>query len=264
MLNPIEKALEEIRDEIPFELLQAAYLLAGDEYGGTVYSLDHRIRTTTIERRVLTDMDLVGGSEVYLPLAGAGMTQVDAFTYIYNIPMSVTQNRPITQVYSVHFGPLGYASPAALGMGSQSVLGAATSKVLDAAIKSPPAETSYINILNANTIQVRFTYRPTSMGFLRCKLGMDEGMTNLRPALYLDFAEMCMLAVQAHIYTKLAVKVDKDALAGGQSLGVFREILWKFEGASEAYKAARKRWRKMAVYNDPEQYRRLLRSMIIN
>lgn len=264
MLNPIEKALEEIRDEIPFELLQAAYQMAGDEYAGTVYSLDHRIRTTTIERRVLTDMDLVGGSEVYLPLASAGMTQVDAFTYIFSIPPELTHNRPIMQVYSIHFGPLGYTSPAALGMGSQSVLGAATSKVLDAAIKAPPAETSYINILNSNTIQVRFTYRPTSIAFLRCRLGMDEGMTNLRPALYLDFSEMCMLAVQTHIYTKLAVRVDKDALAGGQALGVFREILWEFKGSAELYRNARKRWRKMAIFNDPEQYRRLLRSMIVN
>jgi hypothetical protein len=263
-MNPLVKALDDIEFEIPPEILKAFFTQADFYMCSSPVSMRTRLQEAIIDAKVLVDMDIVGGTEAYIPLDGQVTSEyIDQYTVMYHIPEELTQNRPIRQIYSVHFGILGYSVASGVMRYPESAMGGEMRKVLDSALRTPPAATSYINLINHNTFIVKYTYLPYTAAFLRCRLGNDEALTFIRPQAILDFAELCVLATKAYIFNTYRVKIGQAFLSGGQELGVFGDAVNEWSSALEDYKLALKKWKNVAQnFNDPESRRRTLRTMV--
>ena len=199
-MNPITKAIDEILFEIPQEILTQVFVTQDMISCGAALSLETRIREAVIERRVVVDLDLFGTNEDYISLdAPCRAEYIDPYTVVYYVPEEVTQNRPIRQLFSVHFGVLGYQNAGQALRYSESALGSEVRKVLDSALRIPPALTSYMNLLNPNTFMVRFVTLPYPSAFLRCRLGADSELNFLRPTSIPMFAELCVHAIKAFL-----------------------------------------------------------------
>jgi hypothetical protein len=265
MSNPMVKALDDIEMEIGPQILKAFFEKADFYLCSSPINMRTRIQEEIIERRVLVDMDIVGGTEAYIPLDHPSVKceYIDPMTVMYQVPDELTQNRPIRQIYSVHFGILNYSVATGVLRGAESALGGELRKVLDSALRTPPAATTYINLVNHNTFIVKYTYLPYSAAFLRCRLGNDEALGFIRPQAILDFAELCMLATQAYIYSQYEIAIGQAYLSGGQELGAFADRVRKWEDKWTEYRTKLKVWKNVSQnFNDPEARRRNLRSLV--
>ncbi len=262
-MNPITKALDEIRFQIPLEILNQTFITQElANYPGHV-SLETRIREMVLEPRVFTDIDLHGGTEAYISLDHPVRSEyVDPYSVVYQIPDEVVQNRPIVQVYSIHFGILGYQNMGMAMNYTESPLSAETRKVLDAATRIPPAVTSYLNLVAHNTIMARFVYLPYTSAFMRVRLGNDNALSHIRATAIPDFAQLCVMATKAYIYNRMLVIMDQGQLSGGQMLGVFRETIMNYADSDQMYRDGLRRWKKISVLNDPEARRRHIRTIV--
>lgn len=264
MSNAMVKALDDIEWEIPPEILKAFFSRDDFYLCSSPVSNRTRVQEQIIESKVLVDMDLVGGVEDYISLeAPVKCEYIDPMTVMYQIPDHLTQNRPIRQIYTVHFGILNYSVATGVLRSPESAMGGEMRKVLDSALRTPPAATSYINLINHNTFIVKFTFLPYSAAFIRCRLGNDEALNFIRPQSILDFADLCVLATKAYIYNNYRIKIGQAYLSGGQELGEFGDAVKEYSSAQEEYKAKLKVWKNISQnFNDPEARRRTLRTLV--
>jgi hypothetical protein len=263
-MNPISKAMDEIRFSIPAQILNQVFITNEMLNCGAAISIETRIREQVLDKRVLVDMDIMGGTETYISMdAPVRCEYIDPYTVIYYIPEECTQNRPIVQVYSLHFGLMGYQNAGAALSYTESPLGSEMRKVLDSAMRTPPALTSYINLIAHNVIMVRYVYLPYPNAFLRCRLGNDEALSFIRMESMPLFAELCTTAVKAYIYNNMVITMDEAYLSGGQNLGAFRDKIMEYSEADQAYRDLLKRWQKqMSCFNDAESRRRHIRTIL--
>lgn len=262
-MNPITKALDEIKFSIPAEILNQVFITQEMAECGNIISLDMRIRESVLETRVFVDIDLKGGTESYIPLDYPVSTEyIDPYTVLYQIPDEVTQNRPIVQVYSVHFGVLGYQSTGIALHYSESSMSAEVRRVLDSAMRIPPAVTSYLNLIAHNVVAARFVYLPYKTAFMRVRLGNDNALSQIRATAIPAFAELCVLATKAYIYNKMVIKLGQAYLSGGQELGIFKELIMNWADADELYRERLRRWSKISLLSDAEAHRRHIRSIV--
>lgn len=269
-MNAIQYAINFIqRGRIPKEILQEVFINRPLQMGeldagcGSNISMEHRIREEIIEGRMMPDLNIVGGSTTYIPLDYPVRAEyVDPYTTIYYIPDSHTQNRPIVQINSIHFGILGYQSGGFSSQYNQSAMSGEIRKVLDSARRVPVAQTSYLALINHNTVMVRFLFMPSATAYLSCRLGNDDELLNIRPQAFPMFARLMEQAVKAHCYNELNIQMGEAQLSGGQQLGVFSDVVRNWEGANDVYDELLIPMQKiLRNFNDPEGRRRHLRTV---
>lgn len=262
-MNPITKALDDIRFRIPPQILNQVFITQDMRSCGSIVSMETRIRDQVLEPRVFIDLDIFGGTEAFIPLnPPVEANYTDPYTVIYRIPDEITQNRRIAQVYSVHFGILGYQNAGMALHYTESSMGSEMRRVLDSAMRVPPAATSYVNLIAHNVIMVRYVALPYMSAFMRVRLGNDNALSQIRSPAIPAFSELCTLAVKAYIYNQMIITMDQGQLSGGQSLGTFKEIIMEWRDSNETYDERLRRWKKISVLNDPEANRRHLRTIV--
>lgn len=264
-MNPMQYALNEIRQRIPVQLLQQGFPSLGTGFDNTVVSLDERIRSTVLETRVITDINLLGGTEANLPLSSATVDRVDDFTYVYRLDDRATQGRHVTQVFNLGYGPYGVFGSGAIGSTyGNNTINQMTQNINNASMGITLVSTSHLSLIGHNTFMVRFPGVPANyIGgdrtlWVRCRIADDGYLSSIRPNAYPVFADLCVLAVKAYLYNSLAISIDEGAIRTGQVLGVIREMLWNMQEAESLYQEARRKWQGVAVAQDPIQYRNFL------
>lgn len=271
-MGPIPTALNEIRSQIPPAILERAFLDKVRHYATSPANLDALIRSEVLEKRVLPNCNLVGGVQAVLDLSGIVRDEPDSRTSIYCIPPEYLQGRDIVSAHSVSYG-FGYSNSygnynpmfdamQAQGCGNAGILTAA-SALWSAYANMPIIATARTQIIGVNTVMIQDQIRIPGRAWLFCVLAHDSQMTNIQPASYMRFAELCVLATKAYIYNTQIVELNMGAIAGGYDLGIIKDIISEYADANQNYlDALSERWRKTSILNDQAQSLIAIRNLL--
>ncbi|HWT40252.1 MAG TPA: hypothetical protein VN081_03200 [Dongiaceae bacterium] len=282
MINAISKALYEIQRGIPQALLVAAFRrnkYADSMYGGNILdfgqlqtpgmqsafpvTLDARMKEAVIEKRVRVDCNLVGGTQVSIPLNRLQPEYLSGpWNVIYRVPKELTQNRSISSVLSLTIGQGSVMGTTNMGMQGASPMLDAVSSVLSSALPIPLVSTAYVQLIGENTILIQDNMALPNNIWLRCYLESDDEFSQLIPQQIHQFCELCTLATKSYVYNELVVETDMARLVGGMELGRFREILDGYADSEQNYKDYREKWAKIVQMTDPMSRERMLRMMV--
>lgn len=262
-MGAIQKAIQEVKFAIPEEILNEIFLKR--EFGRTPLpvSLDTMIREKVIDARVMVDCNLLGGTQVELPLHGVTPEQVDTYKTIYRIPMSVTQNRVISKVLSLTISQSTMMNSAYMGVEGYSQILEAAKGLMAAQSGIPIVSTASIRLIAENVVLVSDYLSLPRTAYLRCFLENDNEYSQLNAMTYPHFCHLVELAVKAYIYNRGRIAVGMGQLVGGMELGVFRETIDSYADANQMYKDFIKEvWTKVMVMDDPKSKERMLRMMV--
>lgn len=266
-MNPITYALNQVRFEIPREILEKLFItqFAAQHcyYKPTPISLDARIRDEVITPRVLMDCNMMGGTETHIRLTGLPREDVDAFTYVYRIPKTLTQGRSITAALSVTFGEGAVVGATNLVPMRGNVLLDAASGLLNSSTPIPMISTAKVKLIGENTILIADNMSMPTNIFLRCWLENDTNFNHINPRSYPAFSKLVVLAVKAYIYVNAMIPMDMGEIFAGNQLGRFKEVIDSYSDANEMYMThLTEVWGRVAVLNDFDAHRRHIQLLV--
>lgn len=264
MDNPITYAISQIKRVIPRQILEETFIASGRHRYRESRSLDSFIRENVIDNWVAVDIELLGSTFAQIPVLPSWISNQGNGEYLIRVPMAATQGRAITRVTSVEIGNGGGVNGVSQysSFNSNAALNGAQ-KVLDAAMATPITGTPHVELLDNNVIYVTDILFSGFNLYVNCYLSADENFNNLTKPAWLHFAQLCVLACKAYIWTELHIKVDQAYLAGGQELGTFKDVIDDYSDANEMYQEYfNERWKKVAIMADPKSKERFLRRLI--
>lgn len=263
-MSALKNAVAEIKFRIPRQILDTVFIKRDQQWRVTPVSIDEHVLNEVIRPRVLVDCNLVGGTEMYIPLDGISPELFDAFTSIYRIPKSKTQGRSIMSVLNISFSdPSRSTSYGYAAFDGNSAMLRAGNKVMDAMGPVPVTSTASVQLIGENVVLVKDTNTIPSNSFLRCILAHDENMSHLQLKSYRHFSELCVLATKAYIYNEYIIDIDMGQLVGGSNIGKFKDIVEGYADADELYRTyLTEKFEKVSFMNDAQTYTKYLRSMI--
>lgn len=265
-MNPINKALSELKFRIPKPILERAFV-PPRTFGGmrqrSPVSLDYRIREAVIDARVMVDCDLVGGTETTIPLASVPADYLADYKVVWSIPFTLTQNRKISRVYSLVYGDGGVPTNATpYGQGGSQLADAARG-LMSSHAPIPNVSNAEIQLVGENTIMAHQHIPLSPQLHLRCVLENDSEFNHLPPTSVHHFCKLVEFATKSYVYNELIVELDRGEIAGGADLGRFSSLVEDYADAEELYQEYfSEAWRKVAIFSDDEARKRHLKMAV--
>lgn len=278
-MNPIKKALDEVKYRIPRQLLERVFIDGSAAWrAGPKSTLDDQILNLVIRPRVMVDCNLVGGTQAIIPLEGLTHQKPLDWITVIHIPKDRTDGRTINSVLDVMFfssaAMTGYTTSGLAGMGmmggtsgysavENSAMSSALSSVVGAMDKIPMVSTSRVQLISENTIMIKDGIALAPNSYLRCVLAEDENLSGLQLRSYRYFAKLVEYAVKAYLYNELVILVDTAELRYGQAVAAFKDVFMGYSDAEANYEDyLTNTWEKVAFMNDQESYLRYLKLAI--
>lgn len=269
-MNPIERAIAEAKWQIPMEILNRAFAPKAIFGRATALNIDSVIRSKVIDARVKVDCDLVGGTQLDIPLRNIHPEQVPlpsgtpySWSLVYHIPMTLTQNRQISRVLwiantiSPISGTYTYASY------NGSALGNAAMGVMQSQAPIPSMSTARVDIIAPNTVMVSDTNQWPYDATMRCFVENDPDFTLLPAGAIRPFCKLCILAIKAYIYNALIIQMNTAEITMGQELGRFKEVVDGYADSNQLYdEYLAGTWAEVAIFSDPVSARDAARSYL--
>lgn len=270
-MNPIQYSLTRVRHQIPPHILQLAFQSRAVTHPGNRWmsptpfqSEDAAIEDKIIHGRVNIDINLMGGTQVGIPLSGVRFDNPDMTTRIFHVPMEMTNERRIVSVQSLNYmNNLYMGGPGSNGGGGGDLM-RATMDLYNAIRSMPIVATANCQLVGENTVLVRDNVNiwSNSLG-LTCLVENDAYLNNLNPGIYDLYAQMVVLATKSYIYNNSVIELDRGQLVGGRELGRVREIIDQYADADLEYQELfRTRWQKASFTNDRPRMYNHIRSMM--
>lgn len=263
-MNPISKAVDHVKFTIPRPILETVFIQRTQALRQLPASIDQHIIDQVIRPRVMVDLNLVGGTEMFVPLQGIAPNRVNQYTSVYRIPKDRTQGRSIVSVLNVTFSDPTATSNYGTATGCMSTELLTTGQaMIDAMGTVPITSTAQVQLIAENTVMVRDTILLPANIYLRCLIANDENLSHLQIRSYRAFYQLVEYAVKSYIYNEYIIPMDIGELYGGHNLGRFKDIVDSYADAEELYQThLRDVMGKVMLMNDNESYSRLLRMMI--
>lgn len=267
-------AVNEIRAQIPNELIHAGLFIDEPELTANLTSLDDKLITKVLRKRVLVDANIVGGMELVVPLNNIAPLHYEDFYTVYRVDKELTMNREMVSVLGLSSMPVsaGFGGGMGYGSGNQASstyggqfnpLMSVANRIGDSAAPAGAMHNAHLELVGPNTVLVNMHYRLLSHLGIRCIVENESNMNNIQPRSWKEFSFLCVLATKAYLYNKLIIPINSGYLASGQDLGVFKSILEQYDTAEEDYRTyLREVWASVAYMNDTSRYSRLLGSML--
>jgi hypothetical protein len=269
-MNCVTKALDDLKFKIPRPILEAVFTRREWRQRDVPQNIDQQVMTHVIRPRVMMDVNIAGGREIYVPLERVMPEQLFdetgqyAYTSVYRIPKELTGGGSIMSVLNLTFSdPTAMSSYAnAAGIQNGTMLRAAEN-VMNAQATIPVTSTARCDLIGENVVMVRdSTLLPANI-YMRVLVGYDELLSAIHIRSYRHFSNLVTLAVKAFIYNEYLIKMDMGELMGGQALGSFKDVISGYADANELYETYLvEKWTKVAFMNDSETNMRFLRTII--
>ncbi len=263
MLNPLKKAIDEIKYRIPKEILEVVFLQRQWRSHAVPPTIDEQLEALVLRPRLMVDCDLLGGVEVFIPTDGLEQTSIDPITTVYFIPKNLTQGRSILSVLGMSYagpsltGALQSFKPCSITPAMQSM-----ESMMNTFMPVPAMSTAKCSLVGDNTVRVREQYPSMGVGFLRCIIANDENLANLQLKSILTFADGAVLCSKAYIYNDYTISLDRGQIMAGHDIGKFKDIVDAYADAEELYREwLRNKWQKVSFFNDYERRYRFIKML---
>lgn len=259
-MDAITKALEEVENQIPPQVLRYAFIGNDHAYNRIPVNLQSLIREKVIGARVIKDCNIKGGVRDYVKLTGLPFRQTETGYRIYNIPKVLTQGRTIISPLAV--GNSSYIrslhSGATATAGSLAALG---QRVVDGNLTVMPFYTTDVRTVGENLVLIEDVWQELGAdAFLYAVFSNDELLSNIPPKSWNVFEDLVVLATKAWIYVNTLVDMDVGAIEMGAEIGRIREIIDGYSDANEMYREmVNTKWQKVALMADTTSRKRLIR-----
>lgn len=260
-MDPITKALEEVENQIPPQILRYAFIGQHNVYSRIIVNLSTVIREKIIAGRVLKDCSINGGVRDSVKISGLSFRSTDRGQRIYHIPKSLTQGRSLINPLSVGNTDFIRTVDDYTGAMSGSMVGL-SQNILDTS-SSIPYHTTDVRLVGENIILVEdvWDYIGNDI-WLWGVFGNDEMMSDLNPRSWNVFEDLVVLATKAWIYNNCDIKIAEGVIEMGMEVGRFRDVVSEYSDANELYREAVKtRWAKVALLNDKGSRKRNTRAI---
>ena len=263
-MNAILMAISHIKNVIPREILEAVFIERNRFLRQIPTTIDNHIINEVIRARVLPELNLISGAEIFVNLAGIAADRVNQYTSVYKIPKSRTGGRSIISVLNVTFSDPTATSNYGTATGCQSTELLVTAQAMvDAMGTIPITSTAHVQLVGENTVMIRDTVLLPANIYLRCVVENDSNLSHLQTRSYKAFFKLVEFAVKAYIFNNTIIQMDIGELYGGQQLGRFKEVVDGYSDAEEMYQThSREVMEKVMAMNDTEKQGRLLRMLL--
>lgn len=264
-MNAIRQALSDVKFRIPKAILEKTFLsynAYGRIYSNT--SIDDHILNNVIKARVLVDCNMIGGTQVQIPLAGLGRENPTDRSTVIRIPKTLTQGKSINSVLHVAFFSTGSLSAMNANVANSACSTTATMNATGAAFSSfdniPIVSTARVQLIGENVIYIKDSINLTPNCFLVCVLANDEEMSNIPMRAFRYFSNLVEYAVKSYVYNELIINLDQGQLQGGVSIGIFKDIISGYADAEQNYRDyLNDNWEKIAFMADDQTYSRYIK-----
>lgn len=261
-MNAIQKALTDIKFQIPSEILNIGFNQY-DVLDNRLVNIDEKIMSRVIRPRVMMDANLVGGIEIRINVGECGIQLLSDNEFIITVPKTLTSGRPIISALSLVSTALGYMQTSTYPsmQGTESVL----TNMANNLDTQNLVQTSKLELIAENTILVQDPTVYLQYGVMRVIIANDTNMSNINARSYLAFSKLCILAVKAYIHNYAIVKMGRSYISNGHELGIVKEIIDSYSDANNEYlEYLNTTWSQVAFANDSDKMSRLISSMISN
>ena len=245
-MTAIEYALNEIRFNIPNELLVIAFKERNDLFSQVV-TLDARIRKTVIEGRVIPNCSLTSGVTVKIPIEKCEVQHLADNEFFISVPKELTNNKKIITALSLVSNTIySYGLPMYANVNPMaSVAGKMYNHLTDDNV----IQTARLEVVADNLIFVSDPIVSIYGGYLKVKIEYDNKMSKLNMSAYPIFAQACIYAVKSYLRNKLRVQVDQGQIYSGHELSIIRELIDEYQDAEEMYQDMLKTKLKKALFS---------------
>lgn len=273
-MDAIRKAISEVKFRIPKAILEKTFINRYSSWSPPDQtSVDEQILSLVVKPRVLVDCNIVGGTQVLIPIGDLPADRPDPNTLVFRVPKTRTQGRSINSVLHVAFmsQSQGAAWGSTMGLGGagnydqneNTALTGAMTGVMAAVDKIPVTSTASAILIGENVVMVRDVMNFPINSYLRCILANDENLNNIQIRSYHSFAKLVEFAVKSYIYNTLVIEIDTAELQGGFNLGMFKTVMESYSDSEQNYQDYLKdKWQSIAFMSDATTYRRLVKMTI--
>lgn len=254
--------------EIPRQVLEVGFR---DEWldRSAPITLENKILNWVIKERVIKDMNLFHGEEIMIDLSNVDAYSSNDYARIYNIPPELTNFREIMSVNHVSYVPFGQiighrgGSNLAMVPMVTNDLVTASSQVMNSVSAVPNMSTARCDLVGYNIVRITDRQRLQNAYVLNCYVTNDNYLSNIPPRAYPKFADACILAVKAYLYNQLVILMGEHYLQRGQELGIFKQVVEKWETAAEDYRLfLEEQWNVVSYIIDDNAYTRFLQVQV--
>ena len=266
-LNPIDKAIADIKFAIPKQILKKVFLNNQPFWSPQNTSIEEQIKLLVIQAKVLPDCDIVGGTKVYIATTDIPREFTDQFTVIFRVPKQKTQGRTITSVLGMGFleansyaqySGASQMDPCSVNANSENALA-----LFSANDSVPMSSTAECSLVAENTVMVKDTLFIKPNGYLWCELANPTNLSNIQIRSLPYFSKLCVLAAKAFIYNEFIIQLDEGEIKGGHVLGAFRNIVESYSEALADYNEfLTTTWATVAFMNDTRAYTDFIRMQV--
>jgi len=258
MVNAIDLALTEVHFQIPYKLLQLAFMRNTKQFN---LSMDEEIMAQVISPRVIKHCNLVGGkykeiilrTEFWEPIQlekAALVSNIGQYS-VYRIPPEEREGLPLIDVTEVEWPGVqnGYGLPYSGYYSGNSVANAAR-KMLDSQTfrSTPPKPT--VEVLSGDLIRLNPSQHNHMQWVLTCRLAYDDNFMNMEPSAAKVFAELCVEAVKSYIYNTIVIAMDQAYIEAGAELGVVKSTIEEYKESEARFKELLEKFAGMAKYDN--------------
>lgn len=231
-MNAINNALSKIKFNIPYEVLNIAFVEYDNYNYNKIISLDEQIMAKVIRPRVLVDCNLISGQEMYVDLTFANVKYLATGEYLLEIPKKYTNGKSIIQPLELICNV--YYTNTFPGSNSSPYVNDAV-KMYNNLASHNIIQTSRLELIGENEVLVHDSSVQIINGVLRCRVELDSNLSSLHPSAFIKLENLCVLAVKAYIYNKCKILIDKGYITGGHELSSISEIVDSYQDANEQY-----------------------------
>lgn len=253
-MDAIQYMVSSAKRTIPDEILSLAFRPPRSYI--TNISIDMMIEKNVIVPWVMTDLNILGGTEIVIPLDSVEVHTDDPNGVYIEIPEAVTSGRAIISVLSIVSNTTYQTYDT----------GTATGK-LDANLGGhlSGVHNTMIERISERGVFIYGDYASISGMMLRLIVEYSSRLAEINPRSYKHLEKIATHAVKAYIYKTLIVKMNKAELYNGHELSIIKDIVDRYEDEYEKYtEHIDGKIRKVLFINDTIRMRRFVSAMIPN